>query len=69
MADFPRGTLGTILRRRQYDAGPALQRRFTKVGEAIDAASGALEPAIYVAEENPAGIGCHFAEIAWPPRS
>jgi hypothetical protein len=62
--------LGTILRReRQYDAGPALQCRLTDVGESIDAAPGALEPAIYVSEEDPAGIRCDFAEITRPPWS
>ena len=65
-----RWTLGTILgRERQYDAGPAPQRCFTEFGEAIDTAPGALEPTIYVAEENAAGIGCDFAEITRPPRS
>ena len=56
------GALGQLLRSRQHDAGPAMQRRFTKFREPIDAASGALD----IAEQNPAGIGCDFPEVAWP---
>jgi hypothetical protein len=49
-------------------ARPALQRRFPKGGEAVDAALHTLEPAIHIAQQYLAGIGRDRPKLLRPAR-
>src|SRR5882757_2449952 len=48
---------------------PAFERRATGIGQDIDAALGAIEPAIDIMQQNLRCIGDSGLEIAHPPRS
>src|SRR6202041_1471477 len=57
------------LRDRAAAVWPSLQRRLAELGEPIDAALGALEPAIHVVQQDRTGIRRDRAQIAraaWP---